>query len=251
MKRTLMAASIVIVGILGLTACGGGGDGSSPAPGPGVGDLQGSWLGAYQIITTPYTLGVELTDAGNITEVRRDGALLFGLTGSVAKEHGNIFGFTLSDGTSGGFFADNRTQHIAFLDEDGNFGVLQKNAGSLPTYFSNDLAGRWSGYTVALDANMNITREGTSNAIVENVVNGTSAFTGKDIYGDFGGSFSAFSNSRGFYVGSWSSPGVPTGGMVVAWLSADKTFIAAWACTGTNTYVAFIPNCSFSAWQKQ
>ncbi len=246
MKRNMKTTIAVILGLLGLAACGGGGGGGggSTDTGPSVASLLGTWYGAYQYPTTVGTFGADVNGSGGITALRRNGVSQ-GLTGSFAKDHGNIFDFTLSDGTTGGFFADNDALHVAFLDRYGSFGVLQKGATSLPTYVDTNVVGSWSGYTVQLDSGLNITKEGSSSVTVTSGF----TFTGSDIYGSFSGSFSLYSSTYGYYAGTWSNS---TGsGSMRAWLSVDKTFAAVWACQGTTSYVASISDCSFSAWRKQ
>jgi hypothetical protein len=264
MKHNMKTMIVVILGLFGIAACGGGGGGgdgggggstSSPPPdtGPSVASLQGTWFGAYQITSSAYTLGVDVNNSsGGISAVRRNG-ISQGLTGSLSKDHGNIFDFTLSDGTTGGFFADNNAMHVAFLNRGGDFGVLQKGASALPTYGPSDIRGSWSGYTVALDSNMNITNEGVSSAAVVYILAippnpEMTLISGNDIFGSFSGSITP-SPVLGAYYGNWRNA---TGsGTLRAWLSVDKTFAAVWACRGSTSYVVSIPNCTFSAWRKQ
>jgi hypothetical protein len=212
--------------------------------------MQGTWYGAYQISTTAYTLGVDVNNAsGNISAVRRNGSSL-GLTGTLSKDHGNIFDFSLIGGTTGGFYADNSATHVAFLESTGQFGVLQKGATSLPTYALADLVGTWSGYTVAVDSNMTITREGPSSATVALT---RYTISGNDFNGAFSGSFSPtnYNATYGWFDGSWSNTTAGRSGSLRAWLSADKTFAALWACDGTTGYVYALANCTYSAWRKQ
>lgn len=253
MKRNMKSTMIVTLSLLGLAACGGGGGGgggsssSSSDTGPSVASLQGTWFGAYQIGAPPYTLGVDVSNStGSITAVRRNGVSQL-LTGALSKDHSNIFDFTLSDGTVGGFYADNSSAHVAFLDRSGDFGVLQKGASVLPTYALGDVVGTWSGYTVALDSSMNIVREGASSATVTS----RSTLSGSDFNGAFSGTFSTtnYSTTYGWYHGTWSNAG--GSGSLRAWLSADKTFAALWACDGTTSNVYSLSYCTFSAWRRQ
>jgi hypothetical protein len=258
MKRNMKTTMIVTLSLLGLAACGGGGGGgdggggggssSSSDTGPSLASMQGTWYGAYQISTTAYTLGVDVNNAsGNISALRRNGTSL-GLTGSLSKDHGNIFDFSLIGGTTGGFYADNSATHVAFLESTGQFGVLQKGASALPTYAPGDLVGTWSGYTVAVDSNMTITREGPSSATVSLT---RYIFSGSDINGAFSGSFSAtgYDANYGWFQGTWSNN--TSSGSLRAWLSVDKTFAAVWACNVTTSYVYALSSCTYSAWRKQ
>jgi hypothetical protein len=74
-----------------------------------------------------------------------------GVAGVLTPETTNIWGFTLTDDTEGGFIVDSARKHLIFVDEDFNVGVLQRGAGALPTFHQGDIAGSASGMVVTSD----------------------------------------------------------------------------------------------------
>ena len=189
--RTKFQAGLYLIAVVFLSACGGGGGGGAAGGGPTalpVSSLQGTWYGSYQYGTsaTVARLAVDINASGQITAVRRGGSnstngTSLNLTGTIQNVGGSKFRFVLSDTTTGGFLVDAAGAHAGFLDEDGSIGALQKGATVPPlAYAPNDIAGAWSGYTVALNSSMNVVTEGGSSATVA----GTSA-TGSDFNGTF------------------------------------------------------------------
>lgn len=240
--RMLRIALLMFASVM-FTACGGGGGGSGGGGGTTVANLQGTWFGAYQVGTSFLTIAVDVNANGQITDIRQNGTTL-GVTGTLAHVQGNIFSFQLSDGTQGGFMTDSSAMHAGFLDENGSIGALQKGASALPVYASTDVVGSWSGYSLELDNSFNITATGSSTA----TVNSSFQITGTDMNGPFTGTIQTFSNGFGAYGGIWSNSSAS--GNLIAWISGDRSFAAAWACAGSVQFPVSIPDCSFGIWNK-
>lgn len=231
-----LAASVVV-------GCGGGGGGGGGA----ISSLQGTWRGAYDDTISDQTLEVVVNASGQITSIRAGGVSL-GLTGTITQVRGNIYSFILSDNTEGGFMTDASATHAGFVDEDGSFGVLEKGAaGQAASYVDADIQRNWAGYSVQLNADMTLAASGSSSATY---VTGNE-FAVMDLDGP---SQANIGNAQplGRYPGTWTATGIAPFGSVDAWLSADKTFAASWACTtnflGTS---GNFPNCTFAIWTRQ
>jgi hypothetical protein len=190
-----------------------------------------------------------VTTSGNsITQILLDGSPT-GQTGTMAHRSGNIFGFTLNDGTVGGFFLDTAQTHAAFLDNEFNIGVVQLNASTttLPTWVYTDLNGSWSGITITIPsisfATFNTTSSSASCSLPSTCTSGVTTSTFLQV------NFNALSGpSRGRWVGSFTrSSGSPASGSTSAFLSVDRTFGATWACGNVNLFPS---TCEFTAWSK-
>jgi len=169
-----------------------------------------------------------------------------GLTGTLTLARrlgaGEIFEFTLSDATEGGFFVDVQIQHVAFVDDAFDFGVLQKGATAFPNVVAGDLFNRtYSGVTVVTDSQFEISTVVTSSAAVDGVGN----FTGSDSAGTTFNGFLDFDSARGRWIGSYQS-NPPESGEVRAFISTDELFVGTWACS--PDFRAF-PACSYAAWR--
>jgi len=246
----LLLATALLVG-----GCGKDSGGSSGSDGVAVSSLQGTWLGSYTYYQNPTSyvgiLAVDVDANGNITAMRRGpagGALTsMGLTGTITKQGASQFGFRLSNGTEGGFLADASGTHAGFLDDYGSFGVLQKGATTGATYTTADFVGSWSGYSLELDVNGNVVKQGASSASIDQYGN----FTGTNFNGAFSGVFNLWASnsaSYGYTSGMWSATGAS--GNVEGWVSPDKKFAAAYACTGSLKPWTSLSSCNYSAWSK-
>ena len=253
--RSMLQTGLFIPVLLFLAACGGGGGGGDGGPvAMPVSSLQGTWYGSYQYNSASATaafLAVDVNASGQITAIRRGGSnstngTSLNLNGTIQNVGGSKFRFVLSDTTVGGFLVDAAGAHAGFLDENGSIGALQKGATAPALYVFGDVAGAWSGYTVALDNSMAVVREGGSNATVA----GATA-TGSDFNGTFTASISisSYNSMYGYFPGTWSNT---TGtGNLRAFLSTDKRFAAEWACLGSVSYPGNFDNCTFAIWNKQ
>ena len=223
---------VLICSILFISACGGGGGGG----GDDITSLNGTWRGNLEdLVGTMHNLSISIS-GDTITSILIDGVNQ-GLTGNLAQRSNKVFGFTLSDNTEGGFIVDNASQHLTFLDENFNVGVLQKNAGALPPFVQSDIAGSGIGSVVTTDFvsfqefNGNVTCDaaGSCSGADDEVGNFTATLT----YTNLG----RWTGTSNFASGSAT---------VSVFLSEDKQFAGSWACN----FVAggFPEACSFTAW---
>jgi hypothetical protein len=245
--------AVVVACALFLFGCGGGGGGGGgggPAPAT---NLAGTWSGQLEDpVLGMHTVQVTVDATGKMTQLKQDGIVVIGgnglpLTGNIVVAGTNLYSFTLSDGTKGGFFADASATHVAFLDEDTNIGVLQKGATlPLPAFAAADVVGSWTGYNVDLDVNFNITNSFASSVTVNN--DGTRTFSGTDaVSGAFSGNLGGTVDTA---FGRWTGPFTQgaVAGVVHVFLSSDKLYAGTWNCP--NAAVDFIADCTFSAWHK-
>ena len=245
-------AAIVFSMVLVAACGGGGGDSAPPPPAPTV--PSGTWFGTLEdTVSVMHTFSVT-TSGNSITAIRRDNVLT-GQTGTITHRTGNIFGFTLNDGTTGGFFLNTAQTHAAFLDDDFNIGVVQLGATTLPTFAHTDLTGSWSGQAVTVSANFATFTAATSSAsctvptctVTDTGGTTTGTFTSANFTTNVSGT------GTGTQWGRWpgshtsnSAPIAPSGSMRV-FLSADKRFAGTWAC---NQSASFPTGCKFHAWNK-
>lgn len=225
-----------------ISACGGGGHktGDPGVGGLSVASLQGSWYGTMKDDSGYlHTFQISVDGSGNVTSMVIDGDVT-GDTAVITKVSAKVFGMTISDGTDAGFIVDAGGTHAGFVDDTFFFGVLQKNATSLPFFPDTDVIGTWSGYGVTLDSNFELDQEFSSSATVASNFD----FSGSDLTGLFTGSITGWHDNYGVYLGDFTNTN--GSGNVVVFLSADKTFAASYACTGS-----FPTGCSFTAWNKQ
>lgn len=229
----------------GGAAGGGGGGGGTP---PSASPLTGNWFGTEEL-TDGSLHPVQLTvDADlKMTELILDGNPS-GLTGSITRNQAQIYDFTLSDGSEGGFWIDEAGEHVVFCDSEWNFGVLQKGGSSASSYTLGDLVGRsYSGYTVVTDSSFEIAATGNSSAQVgldgsfegnfDGGSAGSSTFENSD-----GGELGLDSSTYGRFIGHYTES-TGEAGTICAIMSPDKELIGTWACPGT-----FPEDCSFSVW---
>jgi hypothetical protein len=225
---------ILLCSVLFLASCGGGGGGSDSDDVMTI--LNGTWRGNLEDPTMTMHNATLTISGDTITSVLVDGVDQ-GLTGSIVQESANVFTVRLSDATKAGFIVDDARQHLTFVDEDFTVGVLQKNAGALPPFVQEDIAGIGSGIVVTTDF---VTFQEFSGS-VECVVPGDC--TGTDGYvGDFTATLTYTD------LGRWTGTSNYAGGSstVSVFLSADKQFAGSWGC---NFAIGVFPDaCSFTAW---
>jgi hypothetical protein len=249
MRSTRVA---VLASALFLFACGGGGGGGGNSPTPAT-NLAGTWSGQLEDgNSVMHTVQVTIDATGKITQIKQDGTIVQDgsgtgrpLTGNVFVAGTNLYSFTFTDGTHGGFYADASATHMAFLDDNTNIGVLQNGATlPLPAFAATDIGGSWTGYDIDLDANLNVIRTYNTSANVTSTA--PRAFTGTDaVNGGFGGQFADTPDLvNGRWTGTFTQ--TPATGLVHAFMSADKTFAGTASCPSTAT--DFIADCTFSVW---
>lgn len=227
---------VLICSILLLTACGGGGGSGGSSDDDLITSLNGTWRGNLEdAVGTMHTLTITVS-GDTITSILIDGVNQ-SLTGGLVQRSANVFGFILSDTTEGGFIVDNGRQHLTFLDEFFNVGVLQKNAGALPPFVQADIAGSASGAVVTTDF---LTFQEFTGSVTCDAT-GTCSGANDDI-----GNFTATLTYTN--LGRWTGTSNFAGGSstVSVFLSEDKLFAGSWAC---NFAIGGFPDaCSFTAW---
>ena len=240
LHRRLLALCLAVL----LTSCGGGGGGGGDGGGtPPPAALSGTWFGTLEDASLSL-FAVSITISGGaITQVLQNGVNT-GLTGTVTQQSAEVMRYTLTDGvdTLSGTFLLHADTHIAFADDGLNFGVLQKNAGSLPTYvYNTDLNGAWTGTALLTDFTSFFTAAGaTANCAFSSP---TVTCTVTNPSGTFPTALSgAFDATFGRWTGTYTGP---TTGSSNVFLSADKTFAAAWACDNPDQF--WPDDCAFYA----
>jgi len=220
-----------------VAACGGGGDGGPPPP-PTAPDMTGTWLGTLEDPNAlMHTTSVTISGT-SITEIRVNG-LVTGRTGTVTMSpNAQVFVFTLNDGTKGAFFLDSNLTHAAFVDDEFNFGVVQKGASAVPTYADADINGSWSGIAGTTTDFNNFSIDSST----ANCTHPTCTVT------DSSGPNTVTFGSVDTTFGRWQSISSTTGALVAAFLSPDKQFAGTYACNG---FAGFPGTCEFTAWKKQ
>jgi hypothetical protein len=227
-KRFVILASMSLL----IAACGGGGGG-----GGGGNTLNGTWRGNLEDTSGGmHRITVTVSGGNSIDSILIDGVDQE-VAGVLTAETANIWGFTLTDDTEGGFIVDSARKHLTFVDEDFSVGVLQKAAGALPSFSQGDIAGSASGLVVTSDLE---TFQQYSGSITCDAAGNCSGSDG--VVGDFSAAVLLDST-----LGRWSGSSSFAGGSaeVAVFMSADKKFAGSWSCSG-----AFSDNCSFSAWSR-
>jgi len=231
-----------------LAACGGGGGGASGGGAPA--GLSGAWFGAAED-ETGQLHAVRMTIAGSkVTSFAVDGGELGG-TGPLSQDAAQVFSAVLT--FPGGqlqviLFADPAGTHFVYLDNFFRFGVLQKNATTLPAYSTVDINGKWRGISTFTDFNEFQSDPSSAICIV-----GTCSVT------EVGDRMTeAFTQGFDSVFGRWlgtTTINLNNGPEVTkisrAFVSPDKTFAGVWRClVGVDGTVLFPGKCTYSAWVK-
>lgn len=228
-----------------LSACGGGGGGGSPA-------LAGNWFGTYEDETGSLTtIAVTVNNSLQITSIVIGGTSA-NVTGTIQPVSGQsrIFFVPLSNGVEAGFFLDDASRHVVFVDDEFNFGVMQKDAGSLPTFGNADLFGRsYSGTGVSLDAPFELA-EVFSASVTVNSGGGFSGSTSQGVTfeNQVGEELGLNSAQFGRWVGEFQATGTggASQGPVSVIMTADKSFIGCWTQSGPS----FPEDVVFYVWRR-
>lgn len=238
--------AVIIVMVLLLGSCGGGSGGGSSGfkAGASVRQLDGTWFGSLEdrsnpniIVLRTFTVTIS---GGAITQILIDSVDQL-LTGTIGRESNTLYSLTLSDGTKAGFLVDAAVLHATFVDDGFNFGVVEKGAVGLPTFFILDTDGSWLGNTVETD--LVTWTEFTSTAACTNLLctasgNGVNSNIDLSVF---------FSSVYGQWNGTFNNTAGATG-VATVMLSPDKQFAASYSCSDVAT---FLDTCDFSAWVKQ
>lgn len=245
---------------VGLMACSSGGgnasNGDSGKTGLISSDLQGAWYGAFRDeYGSVHTIEVIVNAGGNITGLRI-GGINQGYGGTITKDGDYTFGYHLNNsfGTEGGFLLDVSATHMAFIDEDNAYGVMEKGASGFPTFSLSDFEGTWSGYSVELDTYLNTVDSYASHVTIGTGTTVAEHSGANERYGRFNGYIHSVNSGYGYAFGDWQNLDTTGTGLLGVWLSADKTFSASWACDSGGSDGVLITDvelCSFSMWAKQ
>ncbi len=239
--RIIMRFASVVALVFSLAGCGGGSGGSTGfSVNVPIQSLDGTWFGSmndavgglhsYQITIAGGAIGQILVDAVDQ-----------GFTGAIVRESDTLFTLTLSDGTVVEFFIDAAVQHAGFVDDGFNFGVVQKDALGLPTFFINDTDGDWSGNSVVTDFTTSLEFASTASCLnLLCTATGNGVNSNVDLSGGFS---SAFGRWQGTFNNSAGDSGV-----ITVMLSADKQFAGSFACDAAGVFPV---DCDFSGWVKQ
>jgi len=231
-----------------LAACGGGSGGGSGGGAPA--GLSGAWFGAAED-ETGQLHAVRMTVAGSkVTSFAVDGDELGG-SGPISQDDAQVFSAVLSfpqGQLQMILFADPAGAHVVYLDNFFRFGVLQKNATTLPGYSSIDINGKWRGISTFTDFNEFQSDPSSAICIV-----GTCSVTEVDDR-----MTEAFTHGFDSVFGRWlgtTTINLNTGPQVSkisrAFVSPDKTFAGVWRClVGVDGTVLFPGKCTYSAWVK-
>lgn len=215
------------------------------ATGGGGGKFDGSWGGTIEDPTGAWGV-ITLTFSGsNMSGSTPAGAF----SGTIAQESGNIWEFTLSDGTEGGFMHDPSVTHAVFVDEFFNFGVVQKGAsGPAPSYAGLDPVGSWAGTFATVDANFFLASTGTASATVASDL---TLFGSSSAPDSFMGQLPFFDSNFGVWGTDFQniSSMLSGPGVLVVFLTSDKQFAGSYACF--PDFSAFPASCAFNMWNQQ
>jgi hypothetical protein len=236
-----------------LVGCGGGGGGSAEGVTGVRGQadpLAGAWFGAAEDETGQLHT-VRLTIAGSrVTSFEVDGADAGG-SGPLGQESAQVYSAALT--FPGGqlqvaLFADAAGTHFVYLDNFFRFGVLQKNATTLPAYASIDINNTWRGISAFTDFAQYKSDPSSAICIV-----GVCSVTEVDdrMTESFTGGFDSV-------FGRWLGTSViklPNGPDVDKlsrmFVSPDKKFAGVWRClAGADGNLLFPGKCTYSAWVK-
>lgn len=237
---------------LTLSSCGGGsggggGSGLSGGGGPPQ-QINGVWFGSLQDpLGTLHTYTVTIV-GGAVTEIQIDGVVQMDagqlLTGTISKDSDVLYSLTLSDGTEIAFIIDPAVLYAAVVDDEFNFGVVEKGANGLPGYVDSDIDGNWSGVTVETDFTISTEVPSTASCTFP-TCNANSAGVDSVIAVAFFPGVVVTNSAQ--WVGTFVETLGDTGAVRVM-LSPDKLFAVSYACVDE---ALFPTDCGFSAWVKQ
>jgi hypothetical protein len=269
MTKAIKHFLFLVLAAVTLMGCGGGSDegpvtsggGGSPTPPADVtlGQLQGNWFGSFDDTSTVRSMRLIVDATGNITTVELEGVDT-DLTGTITKASGvaRTFRFALSNSfgdpiSQGLLMADPAAAYLVFLDKYSGFGVVQKGATALPTYAKADVERSWAGDTITTNSDFTTIAQRTSSATCTST-NATTSQCNGTVSGGTTRAITSLTpdDPKGRWIGNYAdtvTTGTPSNGIARAYLSPDKSFAAAWACSDTSNGLA--GPCDFSSWKAQ
>src|SRR5262245_27531659 len=231
-----------------LAACGGGGGGAGG--GTQGAPLEGTWFGAAED-ETGQLHAVRMTVAGSkVTSFAVDGGELGG-SGPISQDEPQVFSAVLTFPTGQlqvVLLTDPTGTHFVYLDNFFRFGVLQKNAATLPQYSTIDINGKWRGISAFTDFHEYQSDPSSAICIV-----GTCSVT--EVGDRMTEAFTqGFDSVFGRFLGTTTikpNTGPDVAKISRAFVSPDKTFAGVWRClVGADGTVLFPGKCTYSAWVK-
>jgi len=247
----LRGFTAVAVTALLLISCGGGsGGGSGFSVGGSPQQINGTWFGSLQDpLGDLHTYTVTIA-GGAVTEIQIDGVVQMDggqvLTGTITKDSDVLYSLTLSDGTEAAFIVDPAILYAAIVDDEFNFGVVEKDATSLPGYVGSHIDGDWSGVTVETDFTIATEFPSSASCAIAAFPSCTSNITGvnSEVTVVF---FPDAVIGSAQWVGTFDENPGNTGAVRIM-LSPDRQFAASYACIDETLFPS---DCGFSAWVKQ
>lgn len=145
MLRGFLAAGVALI----IAGCGGGGGsgGSSNSLG-----LNGTWGGVAEDIDFNLAAVSATIENRSVVQFVVDG-VNFGETARITRLDSDVFEYLSNFDVYGGFLTDPGKSYAVFVNEDWDFGVLQRNASApFGTATIADLDGTWSGSAIGFFA---------------------------------------------------------------------------------------------------
>jgi len=232
----IMAMVLPLAGV----SCGGGGGGGG---GLSFEDLAGTWFGVMVDFNfDAHTYQLTMDSSGHMTDFYMDEISLPAVSGTAFKESGRTFSFLMNNGIEGGFITDESGTHLAFLNEIFLRGVMEKGATELPPFSTTDYIGTWNGYSVWLDADLEVINEGSTVINIDSVYH----VMGTGLVGALAGSIEAFLDPA--HGVAWGTDDADSVYFELA-LSVDRTFMATIACLVSLDIE--ITDCEFGAYTEE
>ena len=111
-----------------------------------ISSLSGDWFGTIEN-STGGLYGANLTlDGENVSSDL--GTLSISLSGILSHKQKNILEISFTNGIEAMLLTDDTKEVLFYVDEQGSFGVFQKNVENLPVYGKSDMDGQYSGVSV-------------------------------------------------------------------------------------------------------
>lgn len=250
----IRSGSVIATTVLIIAGCGGGGGGESSggggAPSNTLG-LNGTWGGVAEDI------GFDLATVSATIEDRSVVQFLvddrnFGETALITRLDSDVFEYISNFDLYGGFLTDLSNSYAVFVNEDWDFGVLQRNASApFGTATIADLDGTWRGSVIGFfaDSYFRYTASGSCSA-GDCLFTITSPLRDSDgnVLGDLTGQQTTLSaehwDSLAFDVSWANSNGSGLGSL---FMSKDRNFVGAYLCPRGG----WLEDCEFAAMVRQ
>ena len=241
---------------IGVAACGGGGGGGGSSSPPGSSALAGTWVGSEMLADglAMVELRIVVNSKNKITSILID-KVDQGGGGSITphpSEKG-IYDVLLDDGTEGGFFLDATGKYAVFVDEEHNFGVLEKGASGMAIPDLNKLRGQsYEGTSCQLTDNFEIyqlDRSAQAGVLQDGSFQGSHfGLSYKSI--DAGGQLE---NQGSCFIGYWEASDSSVGAAIVI-PSQDHRMFGIWAIewdSATGNYSFDFSDNAYSAMARK